>query len=155
MFCPTCGKQMPDDAKFCDGCGSAIGDQRRPAPQQPIYAAVPPPPPPQAYGQPPGFQTPQPAYYQSPAYVAPDLNSPMSVGAYIGTLILSGLPVVGFILLLVWAFSTGTNINKKNLARAILIMYLIMSAIYIIFAVVLGSVFIPLIREMIDSGSFY
>jgi hypothetical protein len=155
MFCPTCGKQIPDDAKFCDGCGSAIVDQRRTTPQQPAYAAVPPPPPPQAYGQPPGFQTPPPAYYQQPAYVAPDLNSPMSVGAYVGTLILSGLPIVGFILLLVWAFSTGININKRNLARAILIMYLIMAAIYVIFAVVLGSVFIPFIREMIDSGSFY
>lgn len=24
MFCPKCGKQMPDGAKFCSGCGSAL-----------------------------------------------------------------------------------------------------------------------------------
>lgn len=24
MFCPNCGKQIPDDARFCDACGSAV-----------------------------------------------------------------------------------------------------------------------------------
>jgi len=25
MYCNQCGKQIPDDAKFCHHCGSAIG----------------------------------------------------------------------------------------------------------------------------------
>lgn len=25
MFCPKCGKQLPDNAKFCTGCGAQIG----------------------------------------------------------------------------------------------------------------------------------
>ena len=27
MFCPTCGKNLPDNARFCDGCGNAIAAQ--------------------------------------------------------------------------------------------------------------------------------
>jgi hypothetical protein len=36
-------------------------------------------------------------------------------------MILSGIPLVGFILLLVWAFSSTENPNKKNYARAVLL----------------------------------
>ncbi len=25
MFCPNCGKQLPDDSRFCGSCGSKIG----------------------------------------------------------------------------------------------------------------------------------
>lgn len=24
MFCPKCGKELPNDAKFCDGCGASM-----------------------------------------------------------------------------------------------------------------------------------
>ena len=24
MYCPKCGKELPDNAKFCSGCGSQI-----------------------------------------------------------------------------------------------------------------------------------
>ena len=25
MYCTSCGKQMPDDAKFCPSCGQGLG----------------------------------------------------------------------------------------------------------------------------------
>lgn len=25
MFCTHCGKELPDDARFCTGCGNAVG----------------------------------------------------------------------------------------------------------------------------------
>ena len=28
MYCNNCGKQIPDDAKFCDGCGVAVHAQQ-------------------------------------------------------------------------------------------------------------------------------
>lgn len=34
MFCPKCGKQLPDGAKFCSGCGSVL-DAPRTGPQKP------------------------------------------------------------------------------------------------------------------------
>ena len=48
MFCPNCGKNVPDDSKFCDGCGfsfanaepaSAPEPAAEPAPAaEPVYA---------------------------------------------------------------------------------------------------------------------
>ncbi len=55
MICSKCGNTMPDSAKFCNRCGSALGMPVQPAPQP--YAQ----PTPQPYAQP----TPQP--YAQPA----------------------------------------------------------------------------------------
>jgi TM2 domain-containing membrane protein YozV len=55
MFCSNCGKQNPDNAKFCASCGASFtntsGPQYAPPPPQPQYT-----PPPQ-YGAPPAQQT--------------------------------------------------------------------------------------------------
>ena len=36
MFCPNCGKQLPDDARFCGGCGNRM---ETPAVQTPVTPA--------------------------------------------------------------------------------------------------------------------
>ncbi len=54
-----------------------------------------------------------------------DDQNPLSVGEFILMLFLTGIPIVGFILLLVWAFSGGVNSNRKNYARATLILSVI------------------------------
>ena len=51
----------------------------------------------------------------------------MSVGQYVITTILMSLPVVGLILTIVWAFVSYDNMNKRNYARA----YLILMAIFL------------------------
>lgn len=41
MYCRKCGKQLPDDASFCDGCGAAInGAEVARANGQPIIVNV-------------------------------------------------------------------------------------------------------------------
>lgn len=35
MFCPKCGKQLPDGARFCVGCGSPMTSEQPQAPAQP------------------------------------------------------------------------------------------------------------------------
>lgn len=49
----------------------------------------------------------------------------MSLGDWIITLIVLAIPVVGFIMMLVWGFSSGTNPNKANYCKAVLIFFLI------------------------------
>ncbi len=49
------------------------------------------------------------------------LKQPMSVGEWFIAILITAIPLVGLIMLLVWAFSSGTNINKANWAKATLI----------------------------------
>lgn len=44
MFCPKCGKEIPDQAVFCPKCGASINvssDQPRPSPTQPAVPSNP------------------------------------------------------------------------------------------------------------------
>ncbi len=47
----------------------------------------------------------------------------MTLGQWIITLVLTIIPVINVILLLVWSFSSTTNVNKKNFAIATLIVH--------------------------------
>jgi len=63
---------------------------------------------------------------------APVKNETVSIGDWIITFILSGLPLVGFIMLIVWAFGSDAPQSKKNWARANLIIMLVGIVIMII-----------------------
>ena len=58
FFCPNCGRQLPDDAKFCVGCGANLtwrtgtGHPGTAQPQRPTGG--------QPQSQQPGFQQPEP-----------------------------------------------------------------------------------------------
>ena len=146
MFCENCGANVPDDSKFCIECGITFPEAAPAEPvqqpvQQPVQTAppvraVPPQPrplqptyyPPQPQMPPPPIYTPPPQqqYYAQQTYNPWQSNrEPLGVGSYIGMFFLSVIPIAGFIMLLVWAFGGSVNLNKKNYARAILIMGLI------------------------------
>ncbi|MGL5226926.1 MAG: hypothetical protein ACRC77_01935 [Bacteroidales bacterium] len=64
-----------------------------------------------------------------------DQSQPViSIGDWFITIILLAIPLVNFIMLLVWAFGGGTNPNKANFAKATLIVYLIMLVLSVLFA---------------------
>ena len=144
IICSNCGTKVSGDTKFCGVCGAKIV-QPEPAaaaaasaPQQPVYQA----PPVQ-----PVYQAPPPAY-QAAAPQSPALTAPMSTGAYIGTMLLFCLPVIGLILMLVWAFGSGANINRKNFSRAYLIFMLVALVLSIIFGIVIWSTASALMGSM-------
>lgn len=67
-------------------------------------------------------------------------NSPMSMGDYLILMLLTMIPLVGMILLFVWAFSSGTNTNKANWAKATLVVVGIVVVLYFVFfAMIMGS----------------
>lgn len=39
MYCPNCGNQLSDDARFCNACGTAVQTEAKaePAYQEPVY----------------------------------------------------------------------------------------------------------------------
>lgn len=59
-------------------------------------------------------------------------NGVVKVGDWMIATLIMGIPLVGFIMLFVWAFGKGVNENKKNWAKANLIWFAIMIAIMII-----------------------
>ncbi len=137
MFCPNCGKQIPEGSRFCENCGTPVRQQEAPA-QQPV-------------NQQPAYQ--QPAYqqpYQGPVYAgngavregipAPGfsdrVNHPEVLAAVkknrgiakIFAFILVPLPLVGVV---IFALVTGKlEIGKAALYGGII------SAVFLLFALI-------------------
>jgi hypothetical protein len=57
----------------------------------------------------------------------------ISLGEWIITFILLAIPLVNIIMLFVWGFSSSTNPNKQNFAKATLIIYLIAIVCFFLF----------------------
>jgi len=68
-------------------------------------------------------------------------QKPMSVKDWLITLLLMAIPVVGIVLLFVYAFGSNENENKKNWAKAQLIMLAIVFALVIFILIIFGSIF--------------
>lgn len=51
----------------------------------------------------------------------------------------SGLPLIGLILLLVWAFSDDNNPNRKTWAQGMLLVYLIGIVLGFLFFIIFGA----------------
>lgn len=167
MICKNCSAQIPDGSKFCTVCGHKIVVEPfvAPKPQQPPQTEptqVPPqaqhmqtPPqteptqvPPQApYTQIP----PQVQQGQVPPYNLNDaqqqtvskntaLDAPLTVLDFFLMSLLSFVPIIGFIFLLIWAFSGNANINRKNYARAALIWILVSIGLVILLSIIGGGI---------------
>lgn len=167
MICKNCSAQIPDGSKFCTACGHKIVVEPFVAskPQQPPQAQ-----PTQQPSQPPHTQVPpqtthtqappQPPYTQIPSQIqqgqgAPynlndaqqqtvskntALDAPLTVLDFFLMSLLSFVPIVGFIFLLIWAFSGNANINRKNYARAALIWILVSIGLVILLSIIGGGI---------------
>jgi len=107
---------------------------------EPTYA----PPPPPAYAPPP-VPTYQPSPYAQP-YVAPvsygsgsDTEEAVSVGDWVLTYFLMGIPLAGTIMMFVWAFGSSTKKSKSNWAKAMLLVTAIIVALYIVGVIIIAA----------------
>lgn len=151
MFCEKCGKQLPDGARFCNGCGAKIEAEpvhgeaeraaARPAPVQPVNPN-PAPPPFSPVPAAPAYAPPQSRTYPPPQ----PFVEPLRVGQYIGMFLLMMLPFVNVILLFVWSFGSAVNLNKRNFSRAALIL----CAISLILWIIAGGIFINVFRDIMN-----
>lgn len=87
--------------------------------------------------QPTNQYQPQMAGYQ------PELEEPVSIGDWVGSLLLFNLvPCVGLIMCIVWAFSKDTKKSKANFCKAYLIIALIsILLVVLLYAVIFGIMF--------------
>lgn len=85
------------------------------------------------------------SYYSpnQPAYGVPPQNNPAdSVGSWVLAIFLVGIPIVGFIYLLVLAFGGGASESRRNWARAQFVWMLIGLIIGILFVALGGLTFL-------------
>ena len=68
----------------------------------------------------------------------------IKTGDWFLTLFISAIPLVGFIMLFVWAFSGGTNANKANWAKATLLWIAISIFFVILLMILFGAVLLRL-----------
>ncbi|MGN1166729.1 MAG: hypothetical protein ACI4S2_09935 [Lachnospiraceae bacterium] len=69
-------------------------------------------------------------------------TSPMSMGDWLLTILVSMIPCAGLVLYLVWAFGKTGNINRRNFCRANLIITAGVFVLYLILVLVFGIAFI-------------
>lgn len=106
--------------------------------------------------QQPPYQAPQQSAYRQPVYQQPvDVEStlppqykPLSAWAYFGYSLLLGIPVVGFILAIVFSFNDD-NINRRNFCRSYFCGLLI-AAIIIVVLLVVGLILGASLFSFID-----
>ena len=65
----------------------------------------------------------------------------LSVKDWLVTMLLMAIPIVGIVLLFMYAFGSNENPNRQNWAKAQLILMAIIIALVILMLIVFGSVF--------------
>ena len=108
-FCENCGKPVYRLDKTCAACGTPVTQfgqdaQRDPQPTTRL----------------------QSDYSQSSPYTV------LSTWGFVGSLLLMAIPLVGFIITIVWASGGAYNLNRRNLARGYLILMGIGIGIYLL-----------------------
>ena len=66
---------------------------------------------------------------------------PLSMGEWVVVLLVPMIPCVGIILYFVWAFSSKTNVNRRNFCRANIVIFAVLAVIYFVVFNVMGTAF--------------
>lgn len=70
------------------------------------------------------------------AYENRSNSAPLSVGDYVIMYLLLVIPFVNLVLLFVWAFGSDVNLNRKNFARATLLIPVLSIALVILMVMI-------------------
>ncbi len=145
MKCPYCGNAIDEQTVRCVFCGMTMPGKEEPKPPeiseeakidlQPSAETWPDPSAQTAPAAPAQVYAPQTVYSQNTAYsmqAAPvqqpketAYDPPLSIGGFLGTMLVSIIPVIGLIFLIVWVSASRVNTNRRNLSVVLLIFRLI------------------------------
>lgn len=142
--CTSCGAELKEGLKFCTSCGAAVSDVSPVIESVEKAVAEPVAEPVQAT---PVQQAPvvQPIIQQDP--MAGTKYELISTWGYIGISLLMCIPVVGQILMIVWACGGCRKLQKRNYARAMLIMF----AISLVLSLIFGFVAKKVVNKAVES----
>lgn len=138
MYCTRCGRTSPPGSTSCTSCGASLASASSLGQGQAGYGN-------QGYGgqaQQPSYGQQSPVYQQNYSAGGYGASAPvMGVKDYVIMMIISAIPIVGLIMLFVWAFGNESNPNKKNYAKALLLLMAIAFAVYLVFFIFIGMMF--------------
>lgn len=132
-FCKNCGARLTPDADRCAVCGAPrvydappCSPDPEPAVPQPEPSLPPcPPPVPDPLPPAPPKGTPTPHYCREPE----ETDATPSIEWYFGMLLLFVIPVIGLVAMLCFSFLPGCSQRQRNLARACLLLTLMIAAL--------------------------
>lgn len=144
-FCDKCGTLVSGDGKFCPSCGapleSAVNLEKSEPSVEPMVADKPIDNSGSTYSQTnSGYGTSQQSsnYAQMPAYPQSyntntnNSSNDMTIGKWLLLFLISSIPMVGLIMLFVWAFSNDGNTTRQTYCKATLLWSLIMVGVVIV-----------------------
>lgn len=76
------------------------------------------------------------------------IRNEVSVGEWVITILIASLPLIGLIMLFVWAFGDASNPSKKNWAIATLIWFAIGIVLFIILIIMFWAFFAAMFSGM-------
>lgn len=138
MFCNNCGQKLPEGAEFCTNCGAKQEGSKANQPsqnrQRPVNIPATPPQ--------------QRSTSTKPGIRSQEEPELITTKDYILMMILLAIPIVGIVFMFIWGFGSETAINRKNYARAILIMMAISIVLSILITVVMGALTASMMSNM-------
>lgn len=93
----------------------------------------------------------RPVYSPPEAPLNPADERPMSVKDWILTLLVLCLPCVNIIMMFVWGLGSNGNVNRKNYAKAALIIWAVLFALYLLISLIAGISIASIAGQMGDS----
>ena len=134
--CQNCGNIFEDNTNVCPRCGMQYIEAQPETVNNNPYQSYQ-----QPYGQQQYYNQPYQQPYQQGYGVPVQTDNQMTMGSWVGTILLTHLlGFISIILLFVWGFSDSTPPAKKNYCRAMLIYYAIMIGIVIVLSILLATV---------------
>lgn len=118
MFCEKCGAKNSDTSMYCEECGARLTGQ-----PQNTWS---------------GNNNNAGVQYVVKNEVPEDYK-PIGMWGYLGYEILFSIPLVGFILLLVFSFGGTKNVNLRNFARSYFC-FLIIAVVLILIIIMAGGI---------------
>lgn len=98
---------------------------------------------------------PQPQYNyppQAPASVYDNTKQPVTIGKWVGVIILSAIPIVNIICWIVWLCSSSTNKSIKNFLIAEIIVYAICIVLAVLFTIISTALGLSLLDSLTGTG---
>lgn len=142
MFCKKCGAEIKSNGRFCPKCGQEVKTVENMISDTQIEKEI------NVEEIPVSMQNASEAPgKQEPAFSDQNLAPVMSVWSYLGLFLLASIPIVGIIIIIVFAINSN-NQNKTNYCRAIILGQIILFLIAIMFSSSLMGIFASLLYSL-------